>query len=51
MKELKVTIWNGDVLTVPVVNDKYCLKSVFLHMKLSLRCPNSDLLKEGMRNE
>ena len=37
MKELKITLWNQDTLTIPYINNKYTLRSVTHHMKLLLK--------------
>ena len=46
MSELKITLWNGDILTVPLVKGKHSLKSIIHHMKLSLVQPNDAIFKE-----
>ena len=43
---LKITLWNEDILTVPLVKGKYNLKSIIHHMKLSLIQPNDVVFKE-----
>lgn len=47
MNDLKITLWNGDILTVPFVKGKYSLKSIIHHMKLSLKQPTEVEFKEG----
>lgn len=37
MNSLKITLWNGDTLTIPYVKSKYNLKSINHHMKLLLK--------------
>ena len=39
---LKVSLWNGDVLTIPIVKGKYRLHSVVRHMKVLLQELNAD---------
>jgi hypothetical protein len=49
MKELKVTLWNGDMLSLPYVNGRYQLNSVLKHMKMLLK--NDEGYAEGEVDE
>jgi hypothetical protein len=46
MTDLKITLWNDDILTVPSVKGKYSLKSIIHHMKLSLIKENNVSFEE-----
>ena len=46
-KELVITLWNGDKLTLPFVGGKYHYKTVMNHVKLLLR--EERLFKEDVK--
>lgn len=46
MIDLKIILWNGDILTIPLVKDKYNIKSIIHHMKLSLIQQNVQVFKK-----